>query len=862
MNPESSSLPDALAKTFADRPDDAFLVDRSRLSLSYAAFETMVSEWAADIAGRGVRSGDRLAIVCMNRFEFFAAAFAAWRLGAIVVPIAHEQRGAILSALLQNAAPALVLVDEAGEAALESVRDVATCEALRVESIANRPRSPSSLPPRTIDPDAPALIMYSSGTTGVSKGCVLSHGYMALAGRDFCRAVDMVPQDSVYSSGPFSHLNAWWAFAGAVVGGVRLAFDTRFSASSFWQQAEATGATLFDYVGAMIAIMLRRPEGPGPACRLRAGVGGAARPDEMKAFAERFGIPLLECYGLTECCLPIYQRQCELRVGSIGKVADCVEARLVDDSGHDVDAGARGELWLRALDRRAMFSRYWQRDDLTAAAFKGPWFRTGDICRRDEDGYYYYVDRRKHFIRRRGENISAFEVEGVLFDHPAVANCAVIGVPAELGEEDLLLAVEPKDGQSIDPKELLDWCGQRMASFMVPRYLRVMSRLPLTPSERVEKQKLRDEGVTADVFDREGPRSSTAQVLALGMRLVGQPEVLELPPPGKLESEQVLVAVELVPISIAEVRAARGDRFKHFGQTIDPADPFIFGFTGVGRVVQSTSAAVSAGARVVLSGLASCGQCRYCVKNLHNHCDALRLAGIDVGCPGFARTRAVVPARRVFPMPASMKPTIGCVVSEVATAIHCLRRVRLMPGERVGVVGAGRHGRQIIRVARRWGAKVVAVDPSHASRQLSLAAGAEAAVDLAGVSDGQKAGYGLDVVVHANSVEDSLADCCDLARPGGRVALLGTPAGLNVRLTNFAQRVVRKQLELIGSDSKNPESFVDAIKLMSEGSEDWDIRRPRLLSLFDAPRALLEAARDWPPSDDLFIDLTLTERRG
>lgn len=856
MSEPPASLAEVLVVAAAARPASPFLVDPEGRALTYGQFDDNVAAWATELSSLGLTAGGRLALICVNRIEFFFAAFAAWRLGAIVVPIAHEQRGAILGSLLSNAGPALVLVDEPGHAALMTIPVAAAPRPDAILSVARRPSSSAGVAWRRIDPETPALIMYSSGTTGISKGCVLSHGYMALAGRDFCRAVDMSPTDSLYSAGPFSHLNAWWAFAGAVVGGVKLTFDRRFSASRFWDQVEATGATLFDYVGAMIAILLRRPDGPGTGCRLRAGVGGAARAEEMRMFGQRFGIPLLECYGLTECCLPIFQRERELRAGSIGKLADCVDARIVDEAGCEVGDGARGELWLRALDPRAMFSGYWRRDDLTAAAFNGPWFRTGDICWRDTDGYFYYVDRRKHFIRRRGENISAFEVEGVVFDHPAVANCAVIGVPADLGEEDVLLAVQPKPQQIIDPDELLAWCAEKMAAFMVPRYVRVMSDLPLTPSERVEKQKLRETGVTEDTFDRAAGGRIARGVRALAMRQVGRPEALRLQDLDAPGAGDVEVAVELVPISIAEVRAVRGDRFKHFGQTIDPAKPFVFGFTGVGRVTASRAEAITTGARVVLSGLASCGRCRYCKAGLENHCEQLRLAGIDVDSPGYARSRVIVPARRVFPMPAGMRSEIGCVVSEVATAIHCLHRVGLRAGESVGVVGAGRHGRQIVRVAKRWGARVVAFDPSELARRLAMAAGADIATDARGLGPAERSSLALDVVVHANSVEESLADCCDVAAPGGRVALLGTPGGLSVRLPGFAQRVLRKRLAIYGSDSKNPESFVEAIALMAQGEEDWDIRRPRVLCLSQAPQALLDAARQWPPDADLFIDLS------
>jgi crotonobetaine/carnitine-CoA ligase len=336
----------------------------------------------------------------------------------------------------------------------------------------------------------------------VSKGCVLSHEHLVWWGEEYCRAADLGPADLGYSPGPFFHINAWWALNGSIVNGTPHAFDIRFSGSNFWRQAEAANATLFDYVGVITTILLRRSEMPSPKSRIRAAMGGGARAQEVKEFKERFGIQLLECYGLTECCLPIFQREGEFRLGSIGKLSEYFEARLVGPDGADAPPEGRGELWLKPLSRRVIFSGYWRRDDLTAAAFQDGWFRTGDICRKDSDGYYYYLDRQRAFIRRRGENISPFELEGIVLDHPAVENCAVIGVPADLGEEDLLLAVQSKPGAVIDPAALLHWCSERMGRFMVPRYVRVM-RLPLTPSERVERQTLRDEAVPDGTFDAE-----------------------------------------------------------------------------------------------------------------------------------------------------------------------------------------------------------------------------------------------------------------------------------------------------------------------------------------------------------------------
>lgn len=339
-------------------------------------------------------------------------------------------------------------------------------------------------------------------------------------------------------------------------------------------------------------------------------------------------------------------------------------------------------------------------------------------------------------------------------------------------------------------------------------------------------------------------------MLAVGMRRINEPELIELPSPPAPSAGELLVDMEMVALSIAEVRAVRGDRFRHFGQTLDPADPFVFGFAGVGRIRKSATPDFAEGGRVILSGLVSCGECEYCARGLENHCSRMRMAGIDVGCPGYGRGQVLIPSRLAHRIPDSFSPEKACVVSEVATGVHALRRGRLKPGESVGVVGSGRHGRQIIRVARRMGCRVVAIDPHAGSRELALQAGAHEALDPAAA-----AGLGLGMAVHANSDESSLSLACEITAPGGRVVLLGTPSQKDVSLPDPWSLVSLPERELIGTDSKTAEGFRAAIEIMSTGDENWEVWNPRRVPLSEAPEALKAAAKSWPPSHDLFIDL-------
>lgn len=343
---------------------------------------------------------------------------------------------------------------------------------------------------------------------------------------------------------------------------------------------------------------------------------------------------------------------------------------------------------------------------------------------------------------------------------------------------------------------------------------------------------------------------------AVGMRELGEPVLLEVPDAPQPQDGEVRVAVRLVAISVGEARAVRGDRFRHFGQRVDPDRPFIFGFAGTGIVAETAAPDVPVGERVVLAGLDACGRCSFCARGIENHCLKLRFSGIDVDSPGFMREYVTLPARRAFPIPSGLGDETACVAGEVATAVHALRQGRLARGESLAVVGAGRHGRQIIRTANRLGARrIVAIDVDRAALARAADAGANQTCEPAGAPRGAS-----DVAVHANSDELTIALCCDLVHKQGRVVLLGTPTRLDVPLSAFLDRVVMPERALVGTDSKTFADFRDAIALMADGAGDWEIRKPRRVPLEQAPAALRTAAADWPLSEELFVELSAPQR--
>jgi crotonobetaine/carnitine-CoA ligase len=470
--------------------DACCLIDPGYISYSRADFARMTQGAAQRLAELGVGPGDRVLALAESHIGLLAGIFGCWYEGAIVAPFDPRNTGRGFAETVRGVDPVAVIVDDSSPC-------VADRPTVHVEELAAATPTRSSAP-RWHDGCAVSTLIFSSGTTGVPKACALSNEYLVWVGESIIAMSGFRDDDRMLTLGPFHHSSAFSYFAPSVLRGTPHAFDVRFSASRFWDRVRRVEATMFDYIGAIVAILLRTPGDGAPS--LRIALGSGARAEDARAFEERFGVPLVECYGLTECLVPIYQSYTTRRPGSVGHLSDLFEARLVDEDGEDVRSGEAGELLLLPREKRTIFDGYWSDEQATADAFADGWFRTRDLLRCDDDGQFVFVDRLGQVIRRRGENISAWELEGVLLRHPVIKLCAAIGVPSELGEEDVLAAVELEPGAALDPDEFLTWAAGRLPTYMVPRYLRITT-LPLTASERVQRRQLRADGVTADTLD-------------------------------------------------------------------------------------------------------------------------------------------------------------------------------------------------------------------------------------------------------------------------------------------------------------------------------------------------------------------------
>ncbi|MGH8150348.1 MAG: class I adenylate-forming enzyme family protein [Steroidobacteraceae bacterium] len=477
---------------------------------------------------RGVARGDRIALVASNTDLSLILFLAAARAGAIFIPLNPAATRADLEYLLGHSRPSLAVAQPAD---LARTREIAGALArpapvadlgewgLAAESVAGVLATLEALAgdggdvgPPACRPDDAAVVIYTSGTTGFPKGVVHTHRTYILAAEGFVARMHLQPSDRLLTVMPFFHINAlFYSFGGAVAAGGALATVARFSASQFWNVAAASGATEFNFLAAVSSILMNRPRSEfNPAHRIGKLYGGPISERMYATFREDFHVPtLIEGYGMTEipgaCCNPYLGPH---KPGSIGLPAvhpnypgAFSELRIVSEVGEELPSGEVGELVVRTP---MMFKEYLDDPAQTAAAFRDGWFLTGDLARRDADGYLYFVARKKDIIRRRGENISGAELDRVISDHPAVAEAAAIGVPSELGEEEILVVVVPRQPGGVEARELVEWCRGRLAAMKVPRFVALAESLPHTPSHRVAKHLLKaDKSLLARAFDTE-----------------------------------------------------------------------------------------------------------------------------------------------------------------------------------------------------------------------------------------------------------------------------------------------------------------------------------------------------------------------
>ncbi len=484
---------------------------------SFAQVNQRVNELAAGLAALGLKRGDHLAFYMSSAPEVIYAVLAACKLGAIWIPINTDYKGAWLEETINRSRPRILLSDGDHIERLLEIRGQISPDWLVLHDCETRPDGTVSLDSLyrggAQEPDLSGFsygddcaVLWTSGTTGKSKGVVQSHNVWFNACYSANLQYGLAQDDVIYSVLPMYNSAAWvTGVFRALIGGVPLALDPAFSVKTFWQRVDYYRATQCFTLGAMHMFLWDAPPEPEDANHcLRRLMAIPMPPAVSQPFSDRFGLELVsQGLGQSEAMRLTAADGVSIPPGSCGLAVPEMTCRLVSEDGQDAAVGEPGELWVRPREAYVIFSGYLDDPAATASAYEGEWYKTGDLLKRDTDGFYYFSDRKKDAVRYKGRNISTFEVELAARRHPAIADCAAFGIPSEemAAESEIKLNVIVRPGELLEAEELARFINDNAPYFFVPRYIEFVDSLPYTPTNKVQKFKLRERGLTDTTWD-------------------------------------------------------------------------------------------------------------------------------------------------------------------------------------------------------------------------------------------------------------------------------------------------------------------------------------------------------------------------
>ncbi len=518
------TIPQILSRA-ADRDPGGTWLRTDDGELTFAGAASRVAATAQALRHAGVRRGDLVVVTTRTTPPYLLCWLALAALGAVTVPTNPQSTPGELAGLVRQTRPRALITDhgvaprvvEGGDPAGSLPRagsavgdgpDLGVLDVQEAVGDWTRPEETGDELPTAVGPDDLAVLIPTSGTTGRSKLVMQTHRAYAMAGEGFPYWLELTASDRLMTSLPLFHINApAYSVMGSLACGAGLVLLPRFSASGFLDSARRHGATEFNAIGAMLEILMRQPERADDASTsLRLCYTGPAPSRQRQVQIERrFGLRIVCGYALSETPYGLIWPRGTRPFCTLGaprqhpRLGTVNHARVVAANGSDVPPGQSGELLLR---NPAVTPGYWQMPEETAQVLTGGWLRTGDLVTVNHDGTYTFVARKKEVLRRRGENLSPLEVEEVLLGHPAVMDCAVVGVPSELSEEEVKAFVVPAPGEHLDFAALHDWTAGRLARYKVPRFWEAIGELPRTPTARVAKHQL-PSGHTATEYDAE-----------------------------------------------------------------------------------------------------------------------------------------------------------------------------------------------------------------------------------------------------------------------------------------------------------------------------------------------------------------------
>lgn len=521
--PSSSTVPPAAAcvlryvldRWATEKEQQVFLVTQDGKEWTFGELHRRVISSANALRALGVSQGDCVLSWLPNGVDALLAWFGLNYLGAVYVPINTAYRGRLLEQVVSNSRARLLIAHaqllprlaEIDTAELEQIVALQGDVEQKLDGIRILPptaiTSDQQTPPaldRAIQPWDAQSIIYTSGTTGPSKGVLSSYVHLFAIGESHPSLSD---KDRFLVNLPMFHVSGTaWIYAMLMRGG-SVALVESFRSEQFWDTVRRTKSTATQLLGVMAQFLLKQP--PSASDRDHSLRNGLIIPlaEDNQEFSKRFGVDIFTIYNMTELPVPTASEINPVNARSCGKVRPGIQVRIVDEHDCEVPIGEVGELIVRADMPWSVSHGYHNHPEATAAAWRNGWFHTGDAFRASETGDLYFIDRIKDAIRRRGENISSFEVETAVCEYPAVKEAAAIGVPSKFGEQEILVVVTPASGQTLNPAALIRFLQNRLPHFMIPKYVRIISELPKTPTQKVQKLVLREAGITSDTWDRD-----------------------------------------------------------------------------------------------------------------------------------------------------------------------------------------------------------------------------------------------------------------------------------------------------------------------------------------------------------------------
>lgn len=520
----STPMPDVAHRTLPaafdavlGRTPDAPLLHADDGTYTYAQAHDRALRIAGGLRALGVTAGDRVVLMLDNGADAALAWFATGLTRVVEVPVNTAYKGQFLSHMVNDSGATIAIIEEEYCARFAAIAhdlpDLRTVVVRGGDGAALRGGRFSVLsfdelivgaavaPERTSQYDLLAL-SYTSGTTGRSKGVRVPHA-QAFTYAHWDENL-LGPGTTTLVTLPMFHLSGqWFGLYQGLITGARCVIRPRFSVRTFWSDVRTNDVTYTLLLGAMAQMLLGRPELPDDADHPLAVACVVPLPPDLERFRRRFGVELATVFGMTEVGCPIVAPPGTVVAGGAGRQRPGYQARVVDEDDIEVAPGVVGELVLRHDVPGTVMEGYHGLPEQTLRSFRNLWLHTGDAFSRDEAGEFYFRDRIKDSLRRRGENISSFEVESVVNSHPAVAESAVVAVPSELTEDELKVVLVLQEDTTLDPAELIEYLTPRMPYFTIPRYVEIVTELPKTPTQKIQKAILRDIGLSAKTWDRE-----------------------------------------------------------------------------------------------------------------------------------------------------------------------------------------------------------------------------------------------------------------------------------------------------------------------------------------------------------------------